>query len=137
MASHSRGNESYLKLFAHIPALIEDSVFIAEEPAYKENAKYTAYRYYAARIAFDGKDKQEYFVKIVAGRDVNGLWYYDQYLTEVQKLDPSTATAISDHGPQTGGQSIKSLADFFDFVNRREKISGILLQERKFSHTYL
>lgn len=80
--SHSMGDEAHLKSFVDIPNFIENSIFITEQEAGKENAKYSKYRYYVAGVKIGGED---YTVKITIGVDSNGNKFYDHALTQFEK----------------------------------------------------
>ena len=81
VTAHSMGNEAHLKSIAVIPQLIENSIFIEEQPAYKDNAKYDSYRYYVTGIKIGGED---YTARLTIGVK-NGKSYYDHYLTHIEK----------------------------------------------------
>lgn len=81
VTSHSQGNEAHMKSIAAIPELIENAVFIEERPAYKENAQYDSYRYYVTGLKIG---EENYTVRITIGVK-NGKFYYDHYLTEIEK----------------------------------------------------
>lgn len=81
VTSHSQGNEAHMKSIVAIPELIRNSIFIEEQPAYKEKAQYDSYRYYVVGLKIGEED---YTVRITIGVK-NGEFYYDHYLTEIEK----------------------------------------------------
>lgn len=81
VTSHSQGDEAHMKSIAAIPELIENAVFIEERHPYKENAQYDSFRYYVAGLKIGGED---YTVRITIGVK-KGEFYYDHYLTEIEK----------------------------------------------------
>ena len=83
LLSHDRYNEDYLRSFAAIPQMIENSIFLGEEPNEKGNGKYDKYRYYACGLKIGDRD---YTVRLTIGES-EGKWYYDQALTEMEKGD--------------------------------------------------
>lgn len=83
IASHDRYNKDYLRTFAAIPQMIENAVYLGEEPNEKGNGKYDKYRYYACGLKIGGRD---YTARLTIG-ERNGKWYYDQALTEMEKGD--------------------------------------------------
>lgn len=83
IASHDRYNKDYLRTFAAIPQMIENAVYLGEEPNEKGNGKYDKYRYYACGLKIGGRD---YTARLTIGES-EGKWYYDQSLTEMEKGD--------------------------------------------------
>lgn len=83
IASHDRYNKDYLRTFAAIPQMIENAVYLGEEPNEKGNGKYDKYRYYACGLKIGGRD---YTARLTIGES-EGKWYYDQALTEMEKGD--------------------------------------------------
>lgn len=83
IASHDRYNKDYLRTFAAIPQMIENAVYLGEEPNEKGNGKYDKYRYYACGLKIGGRD---YTARLTIG-ELKGKWYYDQALTEMEKGD--------------------------------------------------
>lgn len=81
VTSHSQGNEAHMQSIVAIPEMIENSVFIEERPAYKDNAQYDSYRYYVTGLKIGGED---YTARITIGVK-NGEFYYDHYLTDIEK----------------------------------------------------
>ena len=81
VTSHSMGNEAHLKSIAAIPQLISNAIFIEERPPYKEGAQYDSYRYYVTGLKINGED---YTVRMTIGVK-NGKYYYDHYLTNIEK----------------------------------------------------
>lgn len=81
VTSHSQGNEAHMQSIVAIPELIGNSVFIEERPAYKDNAQYDSYRYYVTGLKIGGED---YTARITIGVK-NGEFYYDHYLTDIEK----------------------------------------------------
>jgi len=81
VVSHSLYNENHLKTVALIPALLENSIFISEASADKSDAHYEKYRYYVVGLTMDDID---YTVRITIGVK-NGKYYYDHYLTDIEK----------------------------------------------------
>ena len=81
VTSHSQGNEAHMKSIVAIPELIRNSIFIEEQPAYKEKAQYDSYRYYVVGLKIGEED---YTARITIGVK-NGEFYYDHYLTEIEK----------------------------------------------------
>ena len=81
VTSHSMGNEAHLKSIAAIPQLISNAIFIEERPPYKEGAQYDSYRYYVTGLKLNGED---YTVRMTIGVK-NGKYYYDHYLTNIEK----------------------------------------------------
>lgn len=78
---HDAENEAHLKSIALIPRLIENAVFVEEEPNSKANNGFDSYRYYVAGLNMAGAD---YTVKMAVGVK-NGETYYDHSLTEIEK----------------------------------------------------
>ena len=78
---HDAENEAHLKSIALIPRLIENAVFVEEEPNSKANNGFDSYRYYVAGLNMAGSD---YTVKMAVGVK-NGETYYDHSLTEIEK----------------------------------------------------
>lgn len=83
ITSHDRYNKDYLRTFAAIPQMIENAVYLGEEPNEKGNGKYDKYRYYACGLKIGGRD---YTARLTIG-ELKGKWYYDQALTEMEKGD--------------------------------------------------
>lgn len=83
LLSHDRYNEDYLRSFAAIPQMIENSIFLGEELNEKGKDKYDKYRYYACGLKIGGRD---YTARLTIGES-EGKWYYDQALTQIEKGD--------------------------------------------------
>lgn len=83
ITTHDRYNKDYLRSFAAIPQMIENAVYLGEEPNEKGNSKYDKYRYYACGLKIGGRD---YTARLTIG-ELKGKWYYDQALTEMEKGD--------------------------------------------------
>ena len=83
LLSHGSRNKDYLRSFAAIPQMIENAVYLGEEPNEKGNGRYDKYRYYACGLKIGGRD---YTARLTIG-ERNGKWYYDQALTEMEKGD--------------------------------------------------
>ena len=83
------GNEAHLKSIAAIPQLISNAIFIEERPPYKEGAQYDSYRYYVTGLKINGED---YTVRMTIGVK-NGKYYYDHYLTNIEKEGVSEAVS--------------------------------------------
>ena len=81
VTSHSMGNEAHLKSIVAIPQLLKNAIFIEEVPNEKENGKYDSYRYYVTGLKIGNED---YTVRLTIGVK-NGKYYYDHYLTEIEK----------------------------------------------------
>ena len=81
VTAHSMSNEAHLKSIAIIPKLIENSIFIDEQPAYKKDAQFDSYRYYVTGLKLGGVD---YTARLTIGVK-NGKSYYDHYLTKIEK----------------------------------------------------
>jgi len=78
---HDAENEAHLKSAAYIPQLIENAIFITEEPNVKDKTGFDSYRYYVVGLNMGGTD---YTVKIAVGVK-DGKTYYDHALTEIEK----------------------------------------------------
>lgn len=103
ISTHDRYNKDYLRTFAAIPQMIENAVYLGEEPNEKGNSKYDKYRYYACGLKIGGRD---YTARLTIG-ERNGKWYYDQALTEMEKGDlieqvPTQASVLSARGSPNG-----------------------------------
>ena len=103
ITSHGSRNKDYLRSFAAIPQMIENAVYLGEEPNEKGNGKYDKYRYYACGLKIGGRD---YTARLTIG-ERNGKWYYDQALTEMEKGDlieqvPTQASVLSARGSPNG-----------------------------------
>lgn len=83
LLSHDRYNKDYLRSFVAIPQMIENAVYLGEEPNEKGNGKYDKYRYYACGLKIGGRD---YTARLTIGES-EGKWYYDQALTQIEKGD--------------------------------------------------
>ena len=81
VTSHGERDEAHLKSIVAIPQLIENSIFIEEQPNEKGNEKYDSYRYYVCGLKIDGVD---YTAKIVIGVKGDSK-YYDHRLTQIEK----------------------------------------------------
>lgn len=81
VTSHSQGSEAHMQSIVAIPEMIGNSIFIEERPAYKDNAQYDSYRYYVTGLKIGGED---YTARITIGVK-NGEFYYDHYLTDIEK----------------------------------------------------
>jgi ribosomal protein L21E len=81
VTSHSQGDVAHMQSIAAIPEMIKNAVFMEERPAYKDNAKYTSYRYYVVGLKIGGED---YTARLTIGVK-GGKSYYDHYLTEIEK----------------------------------------------------
>ena len=81
VTSHSMGNNAHLKSIVAIPQLLKNAIFIEEVPNEKENGKYDSYRYYVTGLKIGNED---YTVRLTIGVK-NGKYYYDHYLTEIEK----------------------------------------------------
>lgn len=115
VTSHSQGNEAHMQSIVAIPELIGNSVFIEERPAYKDNAQYDSYRYYVTGLKIGGED---YTARITIGVK-NGEFYYDHYLTNIEKGNLIKAA-----------QSFKSTEDAPNpsYANNKDNILFSLLQ---------
>lgn len=71
-----------MKALLFLPEIIKNSIFIKESQSYKENGKYSRYRYFVCGVDLDGIS---YTVKSVFGLDDSGSWVYDQELSEIDK----------------------------------------------------
>lgn len=103
ITTHDRYNKDYLRTFAAIPQMIENAVYLGEEPNEKGNSKYDKYRYYACGLKIGGRD---YTACLTIG-ERNGKWYYDQALTEMEKGDlveqvPTQISMLSARGSPNG-----------------------------------
>lgn len=103
ITTHDRYNKDYLRTFAAIPQMIENAVYLGEEPNEKGNSKYVKYRYYVCGLKIGGRD---YTARLTIG-ERNGKWYYDQALTEMEKGDlieqvPTQASVLSARGSPNG-----------------------------------
>ncbi len=103
ITSHGSRNKDYLRSFAAIPQMIENAVYLGEEPNEKGNGKYDKYRYYACGLKIGGRD---YTARLTIG-ERNGKWYYDQALTEMEKGDlieqvPTQISVLSARGSPNG-----------------------------------
>lgn len=103
ITTHDRYNKDYLRTFAAIPQMIENAVYLGEEPNEKGNSKYDKYRYYACGLKIGDRD---YTARLTIG-ERNGKWYYDQALTEMEKGDlieqvPTQASVLSARGSPNG-----------------------------------
>jgi len=103
ITTHDRYNKDYLRTFAAIPQMIENAVYLGEEPNEKGNSKYDKYRYYVCGLKIGGRD---YTARLTIG-ERNGKWYYDQALTEMEKGDlieqvPTQASVLSARGSPNG-----------------------------------
>lgn len=81
VTSHSQVNEAHMKSIVAIPELIRNSIFIEEQPSYKKKAQYDSYRYYVVGLKIG---EENYTVRITIGVK-NGEFYYDHYLTQIEK----------------------------------------------------
>lgn len=81
VTSHSMGNEAHLKSIVAIPQLLGNAIFIEERPNEKRNGKYDSYRYYVTGL----KIGNENFTVLLTIGVKNGKYYYDHYLTEIEK----------------------------------------------------
>lgn len=81
VTSHSMGNNAHLKSIVAIPQLLKNAIFIEETPNEKSNGKYDSYRYYVVGLKIGNED---YTARITIGVK-NGEYYYDHYLTEIEK----------------------------------------------------
>ena len=103
ITTHDRYNKDYLRTFAAIPQMIENAVYLGEEPNEKGNSKYDKYRYYVCGLKIGGRD---YTARLTIG-ERNGKWYYDQALTEMEKGDlieqvPTQSSVLSARGSPNG-----------------------------------
>ena len=97
VAAHSMNNEAHLKSIAAIPQLLENAIFIEERPNEKGNDKYDSYRYYAVGLKIGNEDFTARLTIGVKG----GEYYYDHYLTDIEKgklLDQLHEQAASNIG---------------------------------------
>lgn len=81
VTSHSMGNEAHLKSIVAIPRLLENAIFIEERVNEKSNEKYDSYRYYVVGLKIGNED---YTARLTVGVK-KGKYYYDHYLTEIEK----------------------------------------------------
>ena len=81
VTSHSMGNEAHLKSIVVIPQLLGNAIFIEERPNEKRNGKYDSYRYYVTGLKIGNEN---FTVRLTIGVK-NGKYYYDHYLTEIEK----------------------------------------------------
>ncbi len=81
VTSHGTQSEEHMKSICAIPAMINNSIFIEEQPNTKGNDKFDSYRYYVCGLKIDGAD---YTAKIVVGVK-NGRKYYDHRLSQIEK----------------------------------------------------
>ena len=103
ITTHDRYNKDYLRTFAAIPQMIENAVYLGEEPNEKGNSKYDKYRYYACGL----KNRRQGLYGALTIGERNGKWYYDQALTEMEKGDlieqvPTQASVLSARGSPYG-----------------------------------
>ena len=81
VAHHDAESMVHLKSIAYIPQMIENAIFITEEPNTKTNTGFDSYRYYVVGMKMGGVD---YTIKLVVGVK-DGESYYDHALTEIEK----------------------------------------------------
>lgn len=81
VTSHSMGNEAHLKSIVAIPQLLGNAIFIEERTNEKRNGKYDSYRYYVTGLKIGNEN---FTVRLTIGVK-NGKYYYDHYLTEIEK----------------------------------------------------
>ncbi|GHU15064.1 hypothetical protein FACS1894163_00570 [Spirochaetia bacterium] len=81
ITGHGMHDDVYMQSLAHIPEIIENAIFITEAAPYKAGTPYDNYKYFVTGIEIDGK---EYTVRSVIGEKA-GEYYYDHYLTEINK----------------------------------------------------
>lgn len=67
-----------MKSISAIPDMLNNAIFITEEPNVKNNRKFDSYRYYVVGLNIDGVS---YTAKIVIGVK-QGKKYYDHRLTQ-------------------------------------------------------
>lgn len=101
VTSHSMGNNAHLKSIVAIPQLLENAIFIEETPNEKSNGKYDSYRYYVVGLKIGNED---YTARITIGVK-NGEYYYDHYLTEIEK---GNLIEIANGFIPTGGAPVPS-----------------------------
>jgi len=107
ITSHSMGNDAHLKSIAAIPEIINNSVFITEVKATKENAKFDAFRYYVLGLKIAGED---YTAKLTIGVK-DGKKYYDHSLTEIEK---GALIDIINAQPKHDAENQNTLSDIKD-----------------------
>lgn len=107
---HDVESDAHLKSAAYIPQMIENAIFITEEPNTKSNTGFNSYRYYVVGMNMGGTD---YTVKLVVGMK-DGQAYYDHALTEIEKnnliesIDPiNTGFANNETGSDNPLSDIK------------------------------
>ena len=81
VTSHNRLDEAHLKSISAIPDMLNNAIFITEEPNVKNNRKFDSYRHYVVGLNIDGVS---YTAKIVIGVK-QGKKYYDHRLTKIEK----------------------------------------------------
>ena len=81
VTSHDRLDEAHLKSISAIPDMLNNAIFITEEPNVKNNRKFDSYRHYVVGLNIDGVS---YTAKIVIGVK-QGKKYYDHRLTKIEK----------------------------------------------------
>ncbi len=108
VTSHSREDEAHLKSISAIPSMLENAVFIDEQPNTKGNGKFDSYRYYVCGLKIDGED---YTAKIVVGIK-QGKKYYDHRLTQLEKNKLIDLVSQSASGFTTAGN--ESLPPYTD-----------------------
>ena len=81
VTAHGSQDKAHLKSLSAIPQMIENSIFIEEQPNTKGHDKYEAYQYYVCGLTIDGVD---YTAKMVVGVK-NDKKYYDHRLTQIEK----------------------------------------------------
>jgi len=74
-------NDTYKKLFAHIPELTKNAIFLSEEKANRSDAHYNKYNHLVCGIEIDNKP---HTVHIILGEN-EGIWYYSHILLDIEK----------------------------------------------------
>lgn len=81
VTSHGTKDDAHLISITAIPQLIENAIFVDEQPNEKANDKYDSYRYYVCGAKINGED---YTIKVVIGVKGDSK-YYDHRLTQIEK----------------------------------------------------
>ena len=81
VTSHGYNEPIHLASVMYIPRMIEDAIFITEEPNTKRKNEFDTYRYYVCGLKIGGEDYTAKLVVGVSGKET----YYDHDLSSIEK----------------------------------------------------
>ncbi|GHT63365.1 hypothetical protein FACS1894110_01010 [Spirochaetia bacterium] len=81
ITSFGMTNAVYMKIIAHIPAMLKNAILVYTQKPDKPHSHYRTYKHLVVGIKIDG---EYYTIRIVLGES-NGLWYYTNIVSKIEK----------------------------------------------------